>query len=231
MTFTDASRHELAETMSNVARNLEAEPDEMQTLSEIVRAAVETVPNAAYGDLVQVEGTRITPHAPSDEIARQSDQAQDELQEGPCLDALREHQVVIVNDLGQESRWPRFAARVAQLGIGSMVSFRLFVREETIGALNLYGSPGAQFDEDARLIGEVFATHAALAWSEAREHRQLNQALATRDAIGQAKGMLMREHNITGQRAFDMLVQVSQESNRKVSDLADWLVTEHERAK
>ncbi len=80
------------------------------------------------------------------------------------------------------------------------------MQDDTLGALNLYGGLGKRFDEEAQLIGEVFAVHPALALSNAREHSQLNEALASRDAIDQAKGLLMCQHHMTGQRAFGLLV-------------------------
>lgn len=149
--------------------------------------------------------------------------------EGPCLDAIWTQQTVIIHDMANETRWPTFAARAAALGVGSLISFRLFVRDQTLGALNLYGLPGAEFDERATLIGEVFATHAALALSQARHARQLDEALASRDLIGQAKGMLMAQHDVTGPRAFDLLVRASQETNLKLADVAHWMVNEHEQ--
>ena len=77
-------------------------------------------------------------------------------------------------------------------------------------------------------MGELFASHAAIALSGARQNRQMNEALASRDAIGQAKGLLMARHNLTGLQAFDLLVRGSQESNIKLSEVATWLVNEHE---
>lgn len=125
-------------------------------------------------------------------------------------------------------RWPRFGPRAAELGAGSLISFRLYVQENSLGALNLYGATGARFGDEERTIGEVFAAHAALALSEARQYRQMSQELSTRDAIGQAKGMLMQRDDLTGQQAFDLLVRASQHANIKLSDVAQWLIDEHE---
>ncbi|MHA6803635.1 ANTAR domain-containing protein [Salinifilum ghardaiensis] len=58
---------------------------------------------------------------------------------------------------------------------------------------------------------------------------QLNEALVSRDAIGQAKGLLMIQHDITSPHAFDLLVRVSQKSNIKLTELASWIVPNHEQ--
>ena len=67
-------------------------------------------------------------------------------------------------DLAAEDRWPQFSRRASEeTGIRSMIGFRLFVREDTLGALNLYSSQVAGFEGDATALGAVFASHAALA--------------------------------------------------------------------
>ncbi|MHA6801525.1 GAF and ANTAR domain-containing protein [Bounagaea algeriensis] len=230
MSSTSDQRHELARTMSALARDLEAEPDEKQTLAAIVQAAVATVPGVVSGGISQVHRRQVTAQVPSDELARQCDELQNELGEGPCLDAIWQQHTVLANDLATDSRWPAFGARASELGAGSLVSFQLYVQQGTLGALNLYGDRGVRFGDEEQLIGEVFATHAALALSGARQHRQFNEAVASRDAIGQAKGLLMCRHDVSAQRAFDLLVRASQESNIKLTEVASWLVNTHEQS-
>ncbi len=176
----------------------------------------------------QVHRRRVTARAPSDDLVLRCDETQEALGEGPCLDAIWQQETVVVDDFVTDGRWPRFAAHASELGAASLISFRLYVQDDTLGALNLYGGRDVRFGQEARLIGEVFAAHAALALSEARQYRQLNEALASRDAIGQAKGLLMAQHNITARRAFDLLVRASQDANIKLTEVASWLIAEHE---
>lgn len=221
-------RHELARTLSTVARQLEAEPDENDTLGGIVQAAVATVPGVGYGGISQVQGRHVTARVPTDPLVAQCDQAQEQLREGPCLDAIWHQHTVIVNDLATDPRWPSFAARATELGAGSLISFQLYVQDDNLGALNLYGNTGVRFGDEAQLVGEVFATHAAIALAGARHSRQLSEALDTRDAIGQAKGLLMARDNITAQQAFNLLVAASQHANIKLSQVAQWMIDEHD---
>ncbi len=123
-----------------------------------------------------------------------------------------------------ETRWPLFAQRAAEAGAGSMLSFQLFVEGDDLGALNLYaGTPGS-FGDESEHVGLMFAAHAAVAFAGAHKHDQLTQALATRDLIGQARGILMERYKITGDQVFQLLVRVSQDTNRKLRDVADQLV-------
>jgi hypothetical protein len=111
----------------------------------------------------------------------------------------------------------------------SLLSFQLFVRSENLGTLNLYGGEPSVFSEDSLLIGGVLAQHAAVALIGSSAEQHFEAALASRDIIGQAKGMLMLlRENRTALKAFNLLIRVSQETNIKLIDVARWLVNEHE---
>jgi GAF domain-containing protein len=123
-----------------------------------------------------------------------------------------------------EDRWPDFAAVAVRLGIGSMLSLPLFVQNETLGALNLYATTPYGFSATDETIAEVFAAYAAIALRDAAERRDLSQAIASRDVIGHANGILMARHHTTAARAFDMLVAASQQTNLKLVHVARWLI-------
>ena len=97
-----------------------------------------------------------------------------------------------------------------------MLSFRLFVDAADLGALNLYGSAAGVFTTDSQIVGALFAQHAALALAGSTRDDQLSDAIATRDVIGQAKGILMHRNRITGQQAFTLLVHASQHTQIKL---------------
>ncbi|HSP36631.1 MAG TPA: GAF domain-containing protein, partial [Frankiaceae bacterium] len=99
------------------------------------------------------------------------DRLQDEAGQGPCLDAIRHHEVFVTDDLLQERRWPKFSRRAVQeTGVRSILSLRLFGDEDTFGSLNLYSLEPAAFTAVSRATGAVFAAHAAVALTSAREH-------------------------------------------------------------
>jgi hypothetical protein len=123
-----------------------------------------------------------------------------------------------------ETRWPRFAQRAFHAGAGSMLSFQLYVEGDNLGALNLYARQPGAFDDESEHVGLLFAAHAAGAYAGAQKQDQLIAAMATRDLIGQAKGILMERYKISGDRAFSLLIRVSQNTHRKLRDVADELV-------
>ena len=139
---------------------------------------------------------------------------------GPCLDAVFEQHTMRVPDMRHEQRWPRFAERAAAVGAQSMLSFQLYVEGDNLGALNLYSGEPNSFTDESEEIGLLFASHAAVAFADAQKLDQLHQAVAARDVIGQAKGILMERYQISAEQAFRLLIRVSQQRNRKLRDLA-----------
>ena len=131
-------------------------------------------------------------------------------------------------DLRHEQRWPNFARRAFEAGAGGMLSIQLYVEGGDLGALNLYSLEPAVFDDESEQVGLLFASHAAVAFAGARKQDNFTSALAGRDLIGQAKGILMERYDLDGDEAFRVLVRVSQTSqtsHRKLRDVAAELVT------
>ncbi len=144
---------------------------------------------------------------PSDPIAAELDRLQTELNKGPALSVLRERHTVFIKDLREETRWPNFVAAATRRGVHCMLSFRLFVIGESLGALNLYGGAPEALTQDSVAIGEILAQHAAVAMAGAAGEAHMQSALASRDIIGQAKGILMHRDNLTGLQAFAALTR------------------------
>lgn len=215
----------LAEGLSDLARDLEEHDNPDTVLAAIVTAAVAMIPGADEGSLSVIFGRRqVTSEASSGDLPARVDAIQEEVQQGPCLDTAYEQQTVRVDNLATEQRWPLFARRASRTGAASMLSLQLYVEGDNLGALNLYSRVPAAFTDESEQIGLLFAAHAAIAYIGARKQAQFAQALISRDLIGQAKGILMERYRISGERAFLLLTRTSQNSNRKLHDIADELV-------
>lgn len=212
---------QIAESFGAVARELAAHADVDQVLQKIVDLAVEHLEACDFAGISLVEKRQITSPASSNDIPRILDAIQSEVDEGPCIDAIKEHEVFETGDLRGEKRWPKFSARAyEETGVQSVISFRLFVEQDTMGALNVYAKNPDAFDDSDAALGAVFAVHAAVALSAARLERGLEQKAESRDVIGQAKGVLMARGNLDEDAAFLMLKQASQRMNLKLRDVA-----------
>ena len=219
---TAAGEDTLATQLSELARSLEAQDDAEEMLDELVRSAVSLIPGTQEASLSVVRGRKeVSSRHPTGDLPNDVDRLQTELGEGPCLDAAFEEHTVRVPDMGAEQRWPRFAPRAAELGARSMLSFQLYVEGDNLGALNLYSREPDAFEDDSEHVGLLVASHAAIAFADAEKVRNLQRSLASRDVIGQAKGILMERFKITGDQAFMLLSRASQKSNRKLIDIAE----------
>jgi GAF domain-containing protein len=163
----------------------------------------------------------------SDDLAHQADEVQYDRHEGPCLQALHDGAPIYVKDMRAEVRWPAYRERAVEVGVRSSFSLPLQVRDEVIGALNLYSRQPDAFDERLRHNLTVFAAQAAAALTmvlrQARQDQvsaQLEQALASRTTIDQAIGILMAQQRCTADDAFALLRSHSQSNNRKLRDIA-----------
>lgn len=216
---------DLARRMAELAREFFRPSSLADTLSGVTAAAVELVPNAEWADILTVTGGRtVESFAATARLPEELDAVQEKLGEGPCLDAAQKNMVVRSDDLRTETRWPRFAAEAVRAGVLSTLSFQLYLDNGSMGALNLFSPMPAAFGPDAEAITEVLAAHAAMALSAARGHEQFSSALASRDVIGQAKGMIMERFGVDSVRAFELLRKLSQDSNIALADIAARLV-------
>lgn len=209
--------------IAGLARDLHGRPGgEEPVTEELVAQAVKTVPGAQYAGLTVVNRKRrVATQAATHRYPVILDDIQQIHLEGPCLVAAWDHHTVHVTDLATDTRWPAYRRdALAQTPIKSILAFELFTTQHGLGALNVYADRPQAFDSESIEVGIVFATHAALAWDTARREENFRSALLSRDLIGQAKGILMERFRINAIQAFDLLKQLSQESNVPLADIA-----------
>ena len=221
----DTGRDELAQALGQLARDLQQQTSTEDTLTKVVETAIAMIPGAEEGSISVVAARKkVQSWAASDDLPRTVDRLQSEVGEGPCLDAIFKTEVVDVPDVAGEQRWPKFAARAAEAGAGSMLSFRLYVSGDDLGAMNLYNRTPHAFSAESQRTGLPFAAHAAVALVQAQQHEHLLAAIDSRDLIGQAKGILMERHRLTADQAFALLTTASQHRNVKLHEIARELV-------
>ncbi|WP_052367241.1 GAF and ANTAR domain-containing protein [Paraoerskovia marina] len=197
------------------------------TLDRVVERAVAMIDGCASASISLVARRgRIETPAASDAVGGRGDELQYELDEGPCLDAIRETEIVSTPDLAHDPRWPTWGPRVAELGVGSMLCIQLFTTDTNHGALNLYGTERGAFDGPDQTLATTFAAVAAAALDAARTEDQLQSAVQGRTIIGQAQGICMERYGISAERAFEVLSRISQESNVKLVDVARRVVSD-----
>ncbi len=216
--------HDLALRMAGLAQAIALRKVD-DVLVDVTAAAKELIPGVDIAGvlLIGTGGTHQT-LAPTSDLMFKLDNLQMATGEGPCLQAALDETVIRTDDFRNEPRFPSYAPKVVELGLRSALSLKLYTADRTAGALNLFGYEPKLWNSEAETIGMVLAAHAASAILASRESEQLQSALSTRDRIGQAKGIIMERFKIDDVRAFEMLRQLSQDTNTKLVDVAQRVI-------
>jgi len=220
----------LALAFAQIADQLYDAPTYDEMLTRIAAAAVATVAGGESASVTLSEDGSYRTVGATDQRATSTDQEQYDANEGPALDAFG---VALVDaPTFPDPRWPVLGERPRAHGVESSVAYRLrTVRRDDpahpIGALSIYGTAPEAFDATAVEIGSILAAHASLAARAVEERagleslgRQLQEALLSRDVIGQAKGILMERLKVTPDEAFEILKRSSKRLNVKLRDVA-----------
>ncbi|WP_270887484.1 GAF and ANTAR domain-containing protein [Pedococcus sp. 5OH_020] len=217
----------LAHALAQAARQLQAARDSQEELDTIVQVARRSLDGINHvGVTLTHRDGRVQTQSASDQLVLDLDQLQYELREGPCIDAMREAGVVVVEHAAREPRWPRFMPQALARGLRAQMGVRLFIDEQILGGLNLYSTESDTIPVDTQEMAVLFATHAALALGRVREVDHLQTAVSTRGSIGQAIGILMVRYELDDDAAFQYLARLSQDANRKLRDVAADIVAE-----
>jgi ANTAR domain/GAF domain len=218
---------QLAELVSTLERD---ETETRAGLRELIDSGVRHVAGSQYAGITLAErSSAVTNVVATHRYPMVLDAIQNKYGEGPCLAAAWRHDIMHIDDLNVDARWPHYREHaLEQTPIRSVLSFELFIHGSGMAALNFYANTPHAFNDEAMELGGVFATHVALAWSMMRRQDQFRSALASRDIIGQAKGMVMERFNLDAVEAFELLTRLSQQSNTRLTDIAARLIdSEH----
>ena len=215
---------EVAELVQTLQQQQNTDVD--TALGELTQSAVSALPGAQYAGLtIAFRDGKIQTASATGSYPVLLDDIQQRHGQGPCLSAAWEHHVIRINDMKLEKRWPAYCRDAIQESpIRSTISFQLFADHNSMGVLNFYAEQPKAFDEEAAELGLILATHTALAWNMVRRAEQFRSALASRDIIGQAKGMIMERFKIDAVQAFELLRRLSQSSNTALVVVARQLV-------
>lgn len=171
--------------------------------------------------------------AASTEEVRMLELSQLQNAEGPCLDAYQTARPVQRANLADsDPRWPRFAAAARAAGFAAVQALPMRLREQTLGALNLFNTAPGPLDEATIALGQALADAATIGIVHQRalaRHEilaeQLQAALNSRIVIEQAKGFLAERLGVTVEEAFNVLRDYARSHSRKLTDVADQAIT------
>jgi GAF domain-containing protein len=151
--------------------------------------------------------------------------------EGPCISAYEDKQLVCAEDLGEDDRWPDFTAAALGSGIRAVLASPIPYNQQAIGVVGVVSEDRRPWSPEGELALLAFTDLAALliasmlhAEKQTDLATQLQGALDSRAGIEQAKGVLMREHSVSAREAFELLRAQARRERRKLADVATEIV-------
>ena len=200
-------------------------------LTEITTLARKAIPAFEAASITLIRGERAFTATYDGQMALDADEMQYERGYGPCMDAALSGTLLPVDDMRSETRWPDYAATVVSRGVLSSLSVPLPLQTELLGALNCYSRRPSSFGDDSAQAAVEVAGYVAVAVVNAMGYIQaadlahhMQEAMASRSVIEQAKGIIMAQNRCDAEAAFDVLRRASQGRNVKIRDLAADLV-------
>ncbi|GIM89970.1 GAF and ANTAR domain-containing protein [Paractinoplanes toevensis] len=229
--MTDSQPMDPIDAFGRLSRIKLAETDLKGVLNEVAELARRTIPGAEEVSVTLIDKKEARTAAYTGQLALDLDELQYGEGRGPCIDASAQATTLSLPDMSTEGRWPEWAARATRTGVHSSLSIGLPMHEQISGALNVYATEAKAFDDDAVSLGQTFAGYAAVALTNAHLYdaqtnlaQQMQTAMQSRAVIEQAKGIIIGSRHCTAEEAFAILTRISQDTNRKLRDVAIALV-------
>ena len=200
-------------------------------LQRIAELAKNVVPGASEVSVNLVAKDQATTIAATGPVAVALDERQYDDASGPCLHATQAGTATCIPDMRIETRWPAFARAAVEAGVLSSLSTPILLQQPATAALNIYGTEPGVFSAEVAALAQSFASYAGVAVGNMHLYEstrtlaeQLQAAMESRALIEQAKGVLMGQRRCPAEEAFDVLVTLSQQSNRTLREVAQALV-------
>lgn len=223
---------QVTETFIELADTLASDYEIGEFLHTLVERCAEILRVSTAGVVIESRaGTLRLAAATSDEMEALED-AEIDHGEGPCLDAHRHGEAVSAGDLRDElGRWPNIVPLALDMGLLAVHAFPLRLRQDRIGALNLYRDSTGAFHADDVRLAQAMADVAAIGILQERkvsaaEERadQLQHALDSRVVIEQAKGVLAERAGISPAEAFERIRRHARSNHMTVRATAQAVV-------
>ena len=217
----------LLDTFVDLADTMISDFDVIDFLQLLTERSVELLEASAAGVVLADPRGELRVAAASSEAAGVVELFQIQNDQGPCLDCFRTGQPITADLTAAAQRWPRFAAAATGAGFRSVEALPMRLRDEVIGALNLFRAESGLITAEELRIGQALADVATIGLLQERNVRrssvaaeQLQAALTSRVIIEQAKGKLAERLGLDVNQAFGLLRDYARTSNQRLTDVA-----------
>ena len=218
----------IIESFVDVADNLVDDFDMVEMLTRLTTRCVTLLGVSAAGVMLASPMGELRLVASSNEAMKVVEVFELQAEEGPCLDAFRTGEPVAYQELqAQGGQWPQFSTVAIEAGFRRVFALPLRLRDQTIGALNLFNREDSPMQDRDVMVARALADLATIsvlqhgiATEVQRTNEQLSHALASRIVIEQAKGIVSERCGIDIAEAFSRLRSYARSHNRHLGDVA-----------
>jgi GAF domain-containing protein len=169
--------------------------------------------------------------AVSDDRMKHLEELQIRHQEGPCISAFDDKELVRAEDLSSEQRWPSFSKHAVARGVRAVLASPIPYNQDAVGVVAVMSEDRRPWSAEAELALLAFTDLAALLIAtmlmgeqQTELASQLQSALNSRAIIEQAKGVLIGQQGISAHAAYVQLRAQARSERRKIAIVAAELV-------
>jgi len=219
----------VAQSFVALADTLVDDFDVVELLDRLVTDCVNLLGVDASAILLVNRDRSLEVVASSNEASRLMEVFQLESHSGPCVEAIQSGRQVAMTELPEIRRiWPAFGAKVAEFGFSAVYAFPMRLRDETVGALNIFNSDQPALSDFDRRLAQALADVATIGIIQQRSlsqasslAEQLQLALNSRISVEQAKGVIAEYGGVDMGVAFEALRSYSRQRRVKLSAVAE----------
>jgi GAF domain-containing protein len=218
---------ELAGLFARMSGLLLTEETVESSLTLLSALAKDTVPGATGAGVSVIDERGRRSSGSTGARVREADDLQYDLDEGPCLAAAARRELIRIDDLATDGRWPTWASAAAALGLRAAMSSPLVVGDGSLGAMKVYADEPGTFDSGSAQRLALFAAQAAVLVANVQAFERakrlsdgMRQAVRDRDAISMAKGVLMGRDTVDEDVALRLLLARSERDGCTVAEAA-----------
>jgi GAF domain-containing protein len=231
MTGKRNDRRDVADALVEFAQGLGEHETVEDVLGDMADLCTRLLPVDGVGVLLLDQGDLSVATTNSD-VGERAERLEVDLDEGPCTDCTRSGHRVLVPDLEQaRDRFPRFVPKALEAGVGGIHALPMSGTGGVIGSLNVVTRSPLELTAEhigtAQMLADVAVAYIMAVQMQQQSTElaaQLQQALLSRVAIEQAKGVLAERHDETMQEAFERLRRHARSNNQQVRDVAEDVV-------
>ncbi|VXC55507.1 GAF and ANTAR domain-containing protein [Aeromicrobium sp. 9AM] len=203
-------------------------------LADLLTSSADVLRLDASGILVEDDG-RLDLLAASSHTATELELHQAHLDEGPCVDAHASGEPVNAHSSDLVAMWPRFGRTMIESGFSAVHASPLRWHGVPLGAMGLFRSADELFTPEEETVAQAFADLATLLIVQTdkvdldKVKQRVQEVLATRIVIEQAKGVLAEQDDVDMGEAYQELLRRAAQDGGHLTTVAGAIVEGAER--